>query len=208
MKKIDNFFGLWASTMAAGGENGDDDPLGQLLDQVFQEEYKDGREALGWLEDELKKIKDPALRGKLKDAAAEVINKTQYLYLAAGFALGGLYDVMDPEARAQIEYLKKRIHDGGIFPMAAKLKAPDTRELCASAAVADGREEKKRPVPENGHLAISQAAAFLGFSEAWLYKKARAKIVPHVRLGRNYLFDKKELENWLKAHSIKGALKI
>lgn len=118
--KVNDFFGLWCCIMDAGGENGDDDPLGQLLDKIFQEEYKDGRKALGWLEDELGKIKDPSLRKNLSDAVAEVINKNQYLYLAAGFALGGLYDVIDPRARVQIEYLRKRIHDGGVFPMPAR----------------------------------------------------------------------------------------
>lgn len=149
-KKIDNFFGLWSCIMAAGGprENGDDDPLGQLLDRIFQEECKDGREAMEWFKEELGKVKHSGLKKDLKDAVEDLVNQSKYFHFAAGFALGGLYDVMDPKARAQIEYLKKRIHDGRVFPMTAKVKEPEPRELCAPAPEADalekGQEEKEK----------------------------------------------------------------
>lgn len=123
MAKVNDFFGLWCSIMNAGGERADDDRLGMLLDRIFQEEYRDGHEALKWFEHEFSKVKDPTLRRSLRNAVENLVSKNQYLHLAAGFALGGLYDAIEPKAQSQIEYLRKEIHDGGVFPMAAKLNA-------------------------------------------------------------------------------------
>ncbi len=121
MKKINNFFGLWSCIMGAAGESAGDDPLGELLDQIFRKEYANGKDAIDWLNEELGRVKDATLKKSLKDATVNLIARTQYFYLAAGFSLGSIYDAMDPTAKDQIDYLKKRIHDGGIFPMAAKL---------------------------------------------------------------------------------------
>lgn len=121
MEKQRDFFGLWNEIMDAT-ENPDDDKFGAVCDIIFKTESPDSKEAMGWLFDELTRIQDQRLRGNLMDAVINLIEKCKYFYLTAGFALGQDYDVSRPEAREQIEYLRKRIREAGIFPLTAKAR--------------------------------------------------------------------------------------
>ena len=44
---------------------------------------------------------------------------------------------------------------------------------------------------------VEEAAAYLRFSTAYLYRLAREKKVPHVNYGRHVIFRKIDLFNWL-----------
>jgi len=129
-REVNNFFGLWSAIMgaAACGEGGDDDPLEELLSWIFRKDYEDGKKALDWFSEELSNVQNTNLKKNLKDAVENLLVKSKYLHLAAGFALGEVYDVLDPEALVQVEYLKKRIHKYGIFPMTAKLPLRDNKK--------------------------------------------------------------------------------
>lgn len=57
-------------------------------------------------------------------------------------------------------------------------------------------------------LTIQQVKEKLQRSDSWLYKKIRAKIIPHFRIGGTIRFSEKEIDEWLQAHHVKGCLKI
>lgn len=121
MERQRDFFGLWSVIMEAT-EHPDDDKFGVICDIIFKNEYPDGKEAVGWLFEELAKIQDQKLRERIVDAAINLTEKFKYFYLMAGYALGKDYDVSKPDARDQIEYLRKRIREAGIFTMPAKAR--------------------------------------------------------------------------------------
>jgi len=205
-KKIDDFFGLWSCIMGAGGENGEDDPLGQLLDRIFQKEYKDGREAMKWLDDELSKIKGLELKKSLRDAVENLITKAQYFHLAVGFAIGGIYDVTTPEARAQIDYLRQTIHEAGVFRMVAKFGEHSTSEVShppspsSNVVGTEEKDQKKGSMPQDDYFTLPQAATWLGVSPAWLYKKVNAGVVPHRKIGRMIRFHQKDIAELMNDH--------
>lgn len=122
-KKIDDFFGLWCATMNAC-KKPDEDPFGELCKKIFESEYAEGEESRAWLNGELAKISDAKLREKVSDAAGDLLEKSRYFYLAAGFALGQDYEPSSPKARTQIQYLRQRIREAGIFPLMARSAQP------------------------------------------------------------------------------------
>lgn len=117
-----DFFGLWSAVTEACGEGAGDAPFDQVCDQIFKNEYFDGKEAVNWLFEELAKIQDQKFRERMMDAAINLTERFKYFYLMAGYALGKDYDVSKPDARDQIEYLRKRIREAGIFTMPAKAR--------------------------------------------------------------------------------------
>ena len=46
-------------------------------------------------------------------------------------------------------------------------------------------------------LSVDEAAAYLKFSRAYLYRLAKEKKIPHINNGRHILFRKIDLFNWL-----------
>lgn len=60
----------------------------------------------------------------------------------------------------------------------------------------------------NGYLRIPEAAKIMRVSKTWLYKKAKAGIIPHIRVGGIIRFTRKDIEIWMDAHKCKGAIKI
>ena len=48
-------------------------------------------------------------------------------------------------------------------------------------------------------LSVEEAAAYLKFSTAYLYRLAKEKKIPHVNYGRHIIFRKKDLYDWLGA---------
>ena len=44
---------------------------------------------------------------------------------------------------------------------------------------------------------VEEAASYLKFSTIFLYRLARAKMIPHVNFGRHIIFRKKDLYDWL-----------
>jgi excisionase family DNA binding protein len=57
-------------------------------------------------------------------------------------------------------------------------------------------------------LTVEQLAEKLQRSESWVYKKIHAKIIPHFRIGSTVRFSQKDIEQWMDAHRVKGALKV
>lgn len=46
-------------------------------------------------------------------------------------------------------------------------------------------------------LSAEEAAAYLKFSRAYLYRLAKEKKIPHINYGRHILFRKADLFSWL-----------
>ena len=46
-------------------------------------------------------------------------------------------------------------------------------------------------------LTVEEAAVYLNFSKTYLYRLARANMIPHVNYGRHIIFRKEDLYNWL-----------
>ena len=46
-------------------------------------------------------------------------------------------------------------------------------------------------------LNVEEAAAYLNFSKTYLYRLAKAKLIPHINYGRHIIFRKKDLYDWL-----------
>ncbi len=57
-------------------------------------------------------------------------------------------------------------------------------------------------------LTAKQVAEKIGVSSAWVLRKAKSGIMPHFRIGGVERFSKKDVEAWIKAHSIGGCLKV
>lgn len=61
---------------------------------------------------------------------------------------------------------------------------------------------------DNGFMKISEVAKRLQVSTSWVYKKCKAGIIPHVRIGHLVRFNEKDIEQWISGHKINGKLKI
>jgi excisionase family DNA binding protein len=61
---------------------------------------------------------------------------------------------------------------------------------------------------EDKLLTVEEVAKKLGISTSWVYKKCIARIMPHIKIGATTRFSEKDLQEWLNAHKIKGALKV
>jgi excisionase family DNA binding protein len=59
----------------------------------------------------------------------------------------------------------------------------------------------------NGFLTATQVAKMVNSSVAWVYRKAQAGLIPHVRLGAMIRFPKEDIDKWIIAHK-KGSIKI
>lgn len=213
--KVNDFFGLWCSVMNACGDAADEDPFWDLCQGIFDKEYTGGKEAKAWLHDELAKISAPKQREKLADAAENLMAQSKYFYLAVGYALAQDYEVSSPKARAQIQYLRRRIREASIFPLAARSTQP-VGGTPVAANIFPARNEdlekatpkKKEQASESGYLTAQEVAKKLGVSYSWFLRKAKCKVVPHVRIGGVIRFLEKEVDVWIRAHGVKGALKV
>jgi excisionase family DNA binding protein len=67
---------------------------------------------------------------------------------------------------------------------------------------------RKEEIAMSPFLTLFEAAEYLGFCETWVYRKCRAKILPHIRIGRTLRFTKQDLDAWINSHRCKGATKI
>ncbi len=53
--------------------------------------------------------------------------------------------------------------------------------------------------PSKRLLKLSEAAAFLGVSNSWLYRKTMTREIPFVKLGSRTMFTEERLLTWVKA---------
>ena len=67
-----------------------------------------------------------------------------------------------------------------------------------------------REVIEMGdvYLKAQEVADRIGVSTSWVLRKAKCGIAPHIRISGVIRFSEREIEAWIKAHGIKGALKV
>jgi excisionase family DNA binding protein len=60
----------------------------------------------------------------------------------------------------------------------------------------------------NGYLTVADVAKRMKVSRSWVYKKANAGVIPHVRIGAVIRFVEKDIETWINAHKVNGCLKV
>ena len=53
--------------------------------------------------------------------------------------------------------------------------------------------------PSKKLLKLSEAAAFLGVSNSWLYRKTMTRKIPFIKLGSRTMFSEERLVAWVKA---------
>ena len=65
-------------------------------------------------------------------------------------------------------------------------------------------------VGENGNaiMTLPEVADKMRVSRAWLYKKCKANIIPHLRIGGIIRFRQADLDKWISDHMAEGCLKI
>ena len=61
---------------------------------------------------------------------------------------------------------------------------------------------------DNGFLTINEVSEKLNVSPSWVYKKCKARIMPHVRIGGMLRFVGKDVDAWIVAHKVKGCMKV
>ncbi len=164
----------------------------------------------------LEKVKDPELEADLRLVGYGILSDCEAFYLAVGAFIGQHYQILDPAAQQEIDNIGKLMAEEKVFPLIPKqIPAAGTGE-CATAGVipARVREEGKSQtkargrIPEKGMLNIGQVAEKLGVSVTWLYRKVKAGVLPHVKIGGVVRIVEKDLEIWMAGHKVKGALKI
>ncbi len=74
-------------------------------------------------------------------------------------------------------------------------------------------EVEKRPQEERLEMSetwlkAKDVAKKIGVSKDWVLRKARCKIIPCFRVGGIIRFSEREIDEWMKAHSVKGVLKV
>ena len=60
---------------------------------------------------------------------------------------------------------------------------------------------------ENAVLTLEQVAEKLQLSPAWLYRKCKSGVLPHIRIGKVIRFREKDLDDWLSSNFNKGKTK-
>jgi len=60
----------------------------------------------------------------------------------------------------------------------------------------------------NAYLTVEDVAKRMRVSRSWVYKKAHAGVIPHVRIGAVIRFVEKDIETWINAHKVNGCLKV
>ena len=58
---------------------------------------------------------------------------------------------------------------------------------------------KETAAPAKRLLKLSEAAAFLGVSNSWLYRKTMSSEIPYFKLGSRTMFSEERLLTWVKA---------
>lgn len=80
----------------------------------------------------------------------------------------------------------------------------DLVEAERDAAVSESPAKQEPPaketaVPTKKLLKLSEAAAFLGVSNSWLYRKTMTREIPYFKLGSRTMFLEERLLAWVKA---------
>lgn len=58
-------------------------------------------------------------------------------------------------------------------------------------------QEKINPL-----ISVKELSEWLNISQKVIYRKTNKKEIPHVLIGGSIRFDKNEITNWLKSHSV------
>jgi excisionase family DNA binding protein len=53
-------------------------------------------------------------------------------------------------------------------------------------------------------LTAKETAKLLRGSLPWLYRMTGARTIPHIKIGGKVLFDREQIEGWLRARSVGG----
>ena len=104
--------------------NKENKPFIDVLSYAFSEEKLKSRK---FLESHIETLRgsDIPLSLRVEEEINELVVKWADVALAAGYIIGQNFDITDPEALKEIEFLKKKLMDGGIIRYLARKKAPE-----------------------------------------------------------------------------------
>ena len=60
----------------------------------------------------------------------------------------------------------------------------------------------------NGIMTLGEVAKKLKVSTTWIYKKCKAGILPHVKIGGIIRIREADLRQWLEDHKVEGCEKV
>ena len=61
----------------------------------------------------------------------------------------------------------------------------------------------KKDIDVNEYMNVTELSKFLKMSTSHIYRLTSTKKIPHIKLlGKKILFDKSEINNWLKSKSV------
>lgn len=200
---------------AVAGMTEDKEDFSNFCEKVLTEDDENLQYHIHVADELLGKIPDSKLKEEIRWTIYSIIDLCGNFYIPLGAFFGQNYTVADPDVQQEINDVGKLLFDERVFPLVAKGTGPEG-EASAPAEVIPTRikgaekviQEKKKLMPEKGILTIEGAAARVGASPSWVYKKVSAKIIPHFRIGGLLRFSESEINNWMKSHHVGGCQKI
>lgn len=197
------------------GMHEDEEDFGKFCEKILMEDDEALQYNFYNLEQSLKKVKDSKLAADIMNTAYGILDLSSNFYIALGAFIGQSYTIADRNAQQEIDDIGKRMIEENVFPLIAK-QARSEGEAPAPTKVIPVEikerekitQEKRKPVPEKGFLTVEAAAARLGVSKTWVYRKCQCRIMPHVQIGGVRRIPEKDLQDWLNGHKIKGCLKV
>jgi excisionase family DNA binding protein len=63
--------------------------------------------------------------------------------------------------------------------------------------------KKQKPLVDNDYMNVKEVASLLKLSVSHIYTMTSTKKIPHIKLlGKKVIFDKKQINQWLKSKSV------
>lgn len=208
------FFGDLLFALMGMGDR--EDGFGEFTERILTTDDEALQYNFYDLDEALEKVKDPELAKDIRLTAYGILGGCEAFYLALGAYIGQHYQILDPGAQQEIDDIGKLMAEEAVFPLIPKqLPAVGPVDVAAAGVIPvriEGAEktvqEAKKPVAAKGMLTVEALAEKMGTSKTWIYKKVKAGILPHLKIGGVVRFIEKDLENWINGCKVKGALKV
>lgn len=207
---------FWSSTLyALMGVCEGQEEFGNFTEKVLTEHEESVQYQFYVLDEALKKVEEPELIEEIWNIAYGILDLCGGFYIALGAYIGQNYCFTDLDVKEEINHVGKLMIEERVFPIIAKRvasegEASESAEVIPAGIKKGGKvtQEKRKPVPEKGILTIEEAAARLGVSRSWMYKKIMAGIIPKIQIGGLCRIPEKEFDAWIAGHKTGGRLKV
>jgi excisionase family DNA binding protein len=186
----------------------DEEDFLNFCEQVLTEDDENLQYAIHTMDKLFEKIPDPKLKEEIRNNVYSIMDLCANFYIPLGAFFGQNYTIADPDVQREINDIGKRIIEEGIFPLVAKGVGSEEAASASAQVIPVTIKEKKKPVLEKGILTVEGAAARLGVSPSWVYKKLCAGFIPKIKIGGLLRIPEKDFDAWIAAQTTKGFLKV